>query len=278
MPRFRQILRASTLEISVWRGTASVAPVAGFVHNECAAPLSSARTRACAGAEAAHFVSLQDDNASFGIVGHAAQAVFPAVFENQGDSLRETVARFVLSKALAVGSGDFGAKRNDPVAITFEHRRELVMHMQFYAYDSAERGQCLTAFSFEFWLMASVAESANRLNNLRTNFVFLERHDVQLVRLEMLAEQHWPGPSAENLCHRIRMMNPPRNFSRAFGVDPSCLQLIQNEGRETGNANPKRQTPKIAVERSYNTYRFTISAARYNSSADCKVIFRRRSG
>ena len=38
MPRPRQIFRARLLPISVWRGTASTAPLAGFVHSECAAP------------------------------------------------------------------------------------------------------------------------------------------------------------------------------------------------------------------------------------------------
>jgi type I restriction enzyme R subunit len=37
-----------------------------------------------------------------------------------------------------------------------------------------------------------VAESADSLNKLRTNFAFLEAHDPQLVRLGMLAERYFP--------------------------------------------------------------------------------------
>ena len=36
--RLRQIFLASWFETSVWRGTASTAPVLGFIHSECAAP------------------------------------------------------------------------------------------------------------------------------------------------------------------------------------------------------------------------------------------------
>ena len=39
MPRPRQIFRARTSDISLWRGTASMAPVAGLVHKACEPPL-----------------------------------------------------------------------------------------------------------------------------------------------------------------------------------------------------------------------------------------------
>lgn len=45
-PRLRQILLARTLGISVWRGTASTAPVAGFVQSECEPP-SRLSTQPC---------------------------------------------------------------------------------------------------------------------------------------------------------------------------------------------------------------------------------------
>lgn len=45
-PRPRQILRARLFGISVWRGTASTAPVPGFVQSECALP-SRLSTQPC---------------------------------------------------------------------------------------------------------------------------------------------------------------------------------------------------------------------------------------
>lgn len=38
MPRSLQILRQRTSLISLWRGTADLAPVAGLPHHECLAP------------------------------------------------------------------------------------------------------------------------------------------------------------------------------------------------------------------------------------------------
>src|SRR5439155_25126929 len=80
---------SKVVRISVCLGTASTAPVAGFIHRECEPPSRfQPCIRKCCGKVLRHATccaSFDDHDFTFGLTWHGAEPVFAAVGENQGD-------------------------------------------------------------------------------------------------------------------------------------------------------------------------------------------------
>ena len=76
-----------------------------------------------------HCVSLQNDRPSFGLSRQPTQPVIATILKNQRDRLRQVVTCFILRPALSVGPRNLGRVGNHPIAVAFEHRRKLVVHL-----------------------------------------------------------------------------------------------------------------------------------------------------
>lgn len=77
-------------------------------------------------------VSLDDDGVTFRVRWDAPQPVGAAVFEDQGDGLRQTLLDLSLGSALAVGARDLWAVCDVPIAILLDDRGELVARGRSY--------------------------------------------------------------------------------------------------------------------------------------------------
>jgi len=130
------IFRASKSLTSVWRGTASVAPVSGFSQSECERPsrLSTQPwTRRCR-SSAARFIAQMVSRGAAGygnglslrIRRHSSKTVREPIFQDERDGICEILTRLLLRPPLSVCTGDFGAVSDEPVAVSFENRGEFV--------------------------------------------------------------------------------------------------------------------------------------------------------
>src|SRR5208282_512018 len=63
-----------------------------------------------------------------GIGRHAAQALFPAVLQDQGDGVRQARPAFLDGPTLAVGSWNFRTVTDVPLAIAFDNGGEFISH------------------------------------------------------------------------------------------------------------------------------------------------------
>jgi hypothetical protein len=78
---------------------------------------------------------------SFRVRGNAAEAIFPAVFENQGNGGSQTGPSLFFGSTLAVRAGDLGTIRHDPIALALEDGREFVVHRRPRLYSSVVRAR-----------------------------------------------------------------------------------------------------------------------------------------
>jgi hypothetical protein len=72
--------------------------------------------------------SPHDNGFTDSVRGNRAESVRTAVLKDQSDGFRKALFRFFLGPALAIGSGDFGAVCDVPIAIALDNGSKLVVH------------------------------------------------------------------------------------------------------------------------------------------------------
>lgn len=91
-------------------------------------PDVSGSNRDGAGAEVVRAVSLDYDNLADRRLRDTAQCVFPAILENECNGFSETCPSFSRGPTLTVRSRNLRAVSDEPVLVSLNNCRELVMH------------------------------------------------------------------------------------------------------------------------------------------------------
>ena len=89
---------------------------------------ASGNSHAGAGAEVVRAASLYDDSLSDCRFGYASEGVFPTIFEDERDRFPEIRTGLVRGLPLTVRSRNLRRVRDEPIFLSFDDRRELVMH------------------------------------------------------------------------------------------------------------------------------------------------------
>ena len=89
---------------------------------------ASGNSHAGADAEVVRAASLYDDSLPDRRIGYASESVLPTVFQDERDRFPEIRTGFFRGLPLTVRSGNLRRVRDEPLFISLDDRRELVMH------------------------------------------------------------------------------------------------------------------------------------------------------